>query len=399
MTFNRLIIIVSLLITLSFSSRIKRAPASNDNPASFFKGERYTANIFSIPTTMKLSQPWSGSYWPANKGGIGWRYGAKYLNYNQPSDHLSRYGTSTFSQYIKDNYSPAEKYDFLVGDYSYTLTHAVRYKMGRSAFWEGICHGWSPASFKEKTPMRSVTLYASDGVTPVTFYPDDIKALASQFWASSIGNYKTDTMGINGNSVDNNPASFYIAIGNLVGLRHTPMIYDATLGGAIWNYPAFTYTTTFYNIITNQNSNISGAKISISEAKSSSSYNARVGANNADPKCVYLIGVKMSVQYSNETQPNRGTPFPNQTAGKSYNFFLELDENNNIIGGTWVSNDHPDFIWKIDDIYGIKKDSLDIVNGFGGSSGQLRQMTSIAKKLSLKRQVIYSVMKYLVNNS
>lgn len=378
---------------------LQSAPSSNDSPASFFRSTGYVSNIFSLPTSKRLVQPWSGSYWPLNYGGISWRYSASYQIYNQPGDHNSRYGTSTFSTYIRDNYSPAEKYDFLVGDYSYTLTRYTRSRRGRAALWEGICHGWAPASIREPAPRRSVTLYASDGKTPVTFYPDDIKAIASQYYASAIKNYKTDIMGDNGTSYNNNPASFYLAITNLIGLRHTPMIYDASLGGAIWNYPAYFYSTSFYNPIYNTASNINGSMVSINLARASSSYNARIAANNASYGTYYLIGVIMSVQYTNETQPRRGATNPNATAGKTYNFILELDGRFNVIGGTWVSSDRPDFIWKINEAYGIRKDSLDNVNGFNGSSASLRAMTNTAKKLSQKSMPIYAIMRYLVLNS
>lgn len=348
---------------------------------------------------MRIVQPWSGSYWPATYGGIGWRYGASYQNYNQPADHNSRYRTSTFSTYIRDNYSPAEKYDFLVGDYSYTLTRTVRARRGRAALWEGICHGWAPAATREPEPRRTVTIYASDGFTPVTFYPDDIRALASQYYAAAIKNYKTDVMGSNGTTGSNNPASFYLAITNLIGLRHTAMIYDAALGGTIWNYPAYSYSTSFYNPISNTSGYLNGCIVTLSSALFSNTYNARVAANNASRATAYLIGGITTVEYSNETQPRRGTPYPNATARRVYKYILDLDANYNIIGGTWVSSDRPDFIWKINEAYGIKKDVLDTVGGFNGSSNSLRQMTQVAKKLSTKSMPIYSVMRYLVVNS
>ena len=267
--------------------------------------------------------------------------------------------------------------------------------------WEGICHGWAPASVYEPAPRRSVSLYASDGKTIVTFYPDDIKAIASQFYASSIKNYKTDIMGDNGTSYNNNAASFYLAVTNLIGRRHTPMIYDASIGGAIWNYPAYSYTNTYYNVATNTNSgsNINNSLLTISQAKISSTYNARVSASNASRGTVYLLGVKMSLTFSNEIQPNRGTPSPNASLTKSYNFILDLDSNYNIIGETWVNTDRPDFIWKINEGYGIKKDVNDNINGFSGSSSELRLMTATAKRLSTRSMPIYAVMKYLINNS
>ena len=395
----RIIHLFLIFLLLFSTSPLQSSPLSNDSPSTFFKSTGYVSNIYSLPTSMRISQPWSGSYWPLTYGGIGWRYNAQYQIYSQPSDHNSRYGTSSFSIYIRDNYSPAEKYDFLVGDYSYTLTRYTRTRRGRAALWEGICHGWAPAAVKEPTPKRSVTLYASDGRTKVTFYADDIKALASQYYASAMKNYKTDIMGDNGTYNNNNPASFYIAITNLIGLRKTAMIYDAAVGGTIWNYPAYSYSTSFYNPSTNLSSNINGSMVSIYYAALSNSYNARVAASNAAYGTAYLIGVVMTVHYTNETQPRRGTPFGNATAGRTYNFILELSSTYNIIGGTWVSADRPDFIWKINEAYGIRKDALDNVSGFNGSAVALRKMTATAKRLSMKSMPIYAIMRYLVLNS
>jgi hypothetical protein len=106
----------------------------------------------------------------------------------------------------------------------------------------------------------------------------------------------------------------------------------------------------------------------------------------------------MSLTFSDEIQPNSGNPNPNASLTKSYNFILDLDSNYNIIGGTWVSTDRPDFIWKINEGYGIKKDINDNINGFSGSSSELRLMTATAKRLSTRNMPIYAVMKYLIND-
>ena len=64
-----------------------------------------------------------------------------------------------------------------------------------------------------------------------------------------------------------------------------------------------------------------------------------------------------------------------------------------------MSTDRPDFIWKINEGYGIKKDVNDNINAFIGSSSELRLMTATAKRLSTRSMPIYAVMKYLINNS
>ncbi len=35
-----------------------------------------------------------------------------------------------------------------------------------------------------------------------------------------------------------------------------------------------------------------------------------------------------------------------QLANESYRYYLELDSNQKIIGGKWVSSERPDFLWR-----------------------------------------------------
>ena len=383
------------------------APSSNDLPSTFFKSTGYIKNIFSLPSSASLqTQPWSGSYWPNSNGGIGWRYSAQYQIYSQPYDHYSKYESSYFPSYVANNYSPSEKYDLLLGDYSYTLTRVVRSRIGTSATWEGKCHGWAPASFLEPRPTKPVTLYASDGYTPVTFYPDDIKALITQFYSESISNYRTDTMGSNcvsgknsNGCKDTNPSSFYLAITNLIGIQKRAMLIDSSLNYQVWNYPVYKYSTKYYNVNTNYIGSIKQSLVSVDVALKSKVNNAKVSAKQSAKGTRYLLGVKMTAYYSNEIVPNRTTQGSGLiSSNKVYNFILDLDKNYNIIGGSWVSSDHPDFIWKINES-GIFRDRYDNVFSFFGTSSELRRMTQTARMLSSKGQVIYAVVKYLVNKS
>jgi len=104
-----------------------------------------------------------------------------------------------------DDLSPAEKYDILVGN-TVCPTPADRelnnwndrcfgftkrsLRPGKGYWdeqkqvegWMGICHGWAPASYMERTPYTSVNVVSADGF-PMKFFPSDIKALASMMWA------------------------------------------------------------------------------------------------------------------------------------------------------------------------------------------------------------------------
>jgi len=79
-----------------------------------------------------------------------------------------------------------------------------------------------------------VTLTAYDGKTKITFWPDDIKALITAWWAQA--HYDTDFMGnsctstkvtkdtttglyLGKNCASNNAASWHIVFGNHVGIE------------------------------------------------------------------------------------------------------------------------------------------------------------------------------------
>jgi len=408
------LILILMQLAIISNKTLKVAPTSNDVPEIYFENTGYNRNIFNLPTSGQAAiTPWSGSYWPSAQGGIAMRYGAKYPSYSQSTDHKKRYGQAGFSQYVSDNYSAAEKYDLLLGDYSYTLTNKSLAKIGRAHSWEGICHGWSPASFLEPRPVRSVTLTAADGVSQITFLPDDIKGLISQWYASSLNLYKTNFVGAlcpnyiknlrniytDDKCGSNNPATFVTILANQIGIRHMNLLFDNQADPEKWNFPAYKYTLTYWNPLTNANtSSINDAFITIAQARGANDSFIRSAANMAAKGTEYITGVSISITYTKEVDPRRSvTPFNDQYGTENYRALLELDGNHNIIGGIWTSNVHPDYIWKVGSA--IKLMPEDNVTSFSGTSAELRRMTGTAKALSAKGQVIHSVVKFLVNNA
>ena len=43
--------------------------------------------------------------------------------------------------------------------------------------------------------------------------------------------------------------------------------------------------------------------------------------------------------------PRHGVPHEDKLKVVTYWYDLELDEDNNIVGGEWYTNRHPDFLW------------------------------------------------------
>ena len=176
--------------------------------------ENYTTKFSELPTEGEiLNRPWSGDYWPTQKGGISYRW---YVKNQIPEDSIQRFGydilnmkqyekdlknkkhlivqktkldfikefgpregQKKFKEYIKtapkgvispSELSPAEKYDLLIGDKNWSLTRWERErtdimklvdaikvdpKTNREDIiesWWGLCHAWAPATILYKNP-------------------------------------------------------------------------------------------------------------------------------------------------------------------------------------------------------------------------------------------------------
>ncbi|MCW0470914.1 hypothetical protein OH492_27090 [Vibrio chagasii] len=70
----------------------------------------------------------------------------------------------------RDDLSPAEKYDLLVGDENFTLTQRSC-QVGRDIMslvshverWMGLCHGWAPTAYMLPRPKQSLIVPDADG--------------------------------------------------------------------------------------------------------------------------------------------------------------------------------------------------------------------------------------------
>lgn len=176
--------------------------------------DRYTTVFHELPLEGEIqNRPWSGDYWPTQKGGISYRW---YVRKASPHDGLDRFGydllnmkkyqkdikskkhlinrktkiefireygpregIAKFNEYIKTapkividpaELSPSEKYDLFMGDKNWTLTRRERErsdikgliealkkdpKVNRENFipsWWGLCHAWAPATILYKNP-------------------------------------------------------------------------------------------------------------------------------------------------------------------------------------------------------------------------------------------------------
>jgi hypothetical protein len=313
-----------------------------------------------ISSTLRYS-PWSGSYWPTRMGGLGWRFAdAEFPG----ADFKSNY--AYFSSHPSESVdlallSPSEKYDLLLGDQTFALTKA-NWQKGLDIVaskpdvpsWYGICHGWSPAAYLENQPKHPVQVTLADG-RPETFYPSDIKALASALWAETnpdivfLGKKcakehpDEDDMGriVDPACFNTNPGTWHMALVNRIGIGHESFVIDATYDAEVWNQPVASYKYSYFNPQTFATSTgLFGSIIPIEK------FTLDKFKKYRSPNTKYIVGIALDLTYVEENNPNLNTG-PDRVARRTvrYIYDLELDQGHQIIGGEWYSNKHPDFLW------------------------------------------------------
>lgn len=283
------------------------------------------------------------------------------------------------SQSDLDQLSPSEKFDvykYMISpneSYSLSLTKDVLGKTGPyREYWEGICNGWTSASleFHEPEPLTiekkglKLNLGSSDLKALLSYYHDAMTTnlktqnlmmvnrvgnkcnttFAEEAWFIKDGveyyrtvkNGKIKTLKVPAECVDTNPGAFHVVIGNMIGLRKTGFTAEAVRDQEIWNQPVYEY------------------KSKVKKSK-------RV-RKNASKGTVAQYKVKMEMRYANDGgrkywindgtddefyawwNPTNGTS-NYRSAHKDLEYYVDVDRNNNIIGGMWLSYERPDFLW------------------------------------------------------
>jgi hypothetical protein len=359
--------------------------------------------------------PWSSSYWPIAKGVIANRYAdpgnpkstdwAANLGYYMavPSGSLGNSG----------RLSPAEKYDYLVGDHSYTLTRSMWQKVRNYAAdngviprWTGICHGWSPASLVYDEPVRSVTIPAYGGGS-IKLYPMDIKAMASQLWAEEVdvnfiggkckkSNPTRDSIGrvSSPECQDTNPGTWHMAVTNLVGVQNRGFIMDATFDMEVWNHPVYSYDYIYFNPQTLEPTPFwKQALVPVGR------YTIDKFKNYRAPGARYVIGVAMNVKYVVEVNPTTTERSQKLAKMVRYVYDLELDEGFNIIGGEWYTNMHPDWLWNTKGTRPVSAGVAELSETWDGQGPIPESWATATRSLSGKRELLSQIVETLVNLS
>lgn len=316
--------------------------------------------------------PWSDDYWATYRGGLAQRYAdpnfPRFTNWWRMKGYVEWYPLQevldTRDAVQIDMLSPAEKYGLWIGDAKDTLTRQAwadgetyANQLGRVEQWMGICHGWSPASFMEKKPLKKVTVTAADGHTQLNFYPADIRGLASLMWAKTVT--PTRYLGLrcnernvrryrNGAAVsteckDVNAGAWHVAVVSQIAGARRSLIIDATHDYEVWNQPVVGYRYTYFHPWTGEEvATIEQGSVRLSE------WTRDLYRQDRAPQAVTAVGVSMQLTYGIEIDPEQlenETARGEKTRTVEYRYDLELDAQGRIVGGEWYQYMHPDFLW------------------------------------------------------
>jgi hypothetical protein len=294
----------------------------------------YNRTLADLPLEAKLEKtPWTDTYWPSTRAGLANRWKDWSANsFEAPLKTKDEVKALTEKELAM--LSPAEKYDIFTGDYNYALTKHERKRTSPDAQgWEGLCHGWAPAAIHFQEP-KSVLLESTDGIK-VPFGSSDVKGLLT-FLQGQYSNARTKFLGSRCNidlsedpdaaskpeCRDTNAGAFHIVVTNQIGIKKESFVADVTRDLQVWNQPVHGFTT---KIVSYQDPSEGAATGTVKEAiiETTMTYTVEAGADwNA------LLG---SDRHSDSQE--------------YYEYRVELDADGKIIGGEWISESRPDFLW------------------------------------------------------
>ena len=208
--------------------------------------------------------------------------------------------------------------------------------------WWGLCHAWVPAAVLEPEPQAAAE---KDGVR---FDVSDLTALLitaydgteSMFLGSRCNAKEVERDPVTNRIMqdecrDTNAGSFHVVAANMLGLRKRAFAEDRTFDYEVWNQPVVRFAVTEQRKLTASEANV------LLKAAPRDAY-----AFNA--KAVEFIEIQAELDYITESLASTSPTTPTidrYTRTDEYHYILELDADRKIIGGEWLSDRHPDFLW------------------------------------------------------
>jgi len=359
---------IAVLATLCLASQAHAAKWDKLNSPFVFNSitKVMTETNFSrLPMSAKLKDDrlaWSENFWPSNKGGIAYRWNS--ANPQPFHYHLNtKEELKQMSEAELAELSPAELYDISQNDYQYTLTTRVLSTYNENKlWWEGICHGWALAAVNYPEPAP-VSLVNKDGIK-VHFGSSDVKGLLAMHDAfnskgrhASVGGRCGAEGKVAGEAfdedgdvpvpskvdaevaecADTNAGTFHLVITNMIGINSKGFVADVDRFNDVWNQPVYAYES---QVVEEKGVTARDVKDGVSRkvrVKTTMFYGDELEFFDAAEAATGYIGFVSKL-------PVTGTP-AQQTNKKEYDYVLELNSRGDIVGGEWISETRPDFLW------------------------------------------------------
>lgn len=340
------------------------------HPANFTRlaGLNIITNFNTLPKMGKLNDDrlgWSESYWPSNKGGISYRW-------NHPDPQPFQYRLHSKDELMKmsqeelGRLSPAELYDISNDDYNYTLTKRARsLYSSKDLWWEGICHGWAQAAVNYPEPEAIV--YTNKTGIKVPIGASDVKALLAMHESY---NFKGEKFGFAGRRCkvrgkvvgeaderdqpsdrlypatdlaespdckDVNAGSFHVIITNMLGLHGKGFVADIDRFNDVWNQPITAYKATILGEEPLDDSHRSMGIARRVKVKLTMTYGEELKFYTPE------LAAKGHLNFVSK-KPVTNTPHQ-KFLSKDYEYIVEVNSAGNVIGGEWLTQTRPDFMW------------------------------------------------------
>ncbi|KAJ3077433.1 hypothetical protein HK102_005243 [Quaeritorhiza haematococci] len=319
-----------------------------------------------IPTLAKHQPtPWPGSYWPFYRDATNFAWQGpgtlspteKYaeafgLDPHGLMETVSRY--TGIEKYLSDPEVNTEFFPRCTEHWECTnkdAYSACAKRPGASTgvcipLWYGLCHAWASAAIMEPEPKCPIW------VNGVEFRPKDLKGLMTLVYHAvdvptvfagarcdderpEVDEFSRFT---NPECRDLTPDVFHILTTNLIGKYQSTFIVDHDATAPVWNQPVRAYQ------IREQ------VKMSLEDG-ARRFFNTDYYPFNEHARS--LVATRMRLWWMLESEEdgsvlNKPGGVSTYTRAMDYEYVLEVDENDEIVGGEWIRNsrhNHPDFLW------------------------------------------------------
>lgn len=346
------------------------------NDPSRFEGE-FNYHLSDLPMSGTAErEAWPSTYWPTYENSIAvrWQRTGDFMNDLSPAEKYDMAfngwtppsGFQALRPFDRNSPVPGTGWDTSYYTQLGPLARHVSENMGNRAdrdlavrnnggptgsdewpveTWWGLCHAWVPAALLEDRPLRAVTYNG------VRFEVGDIEALLIAAYnrapADMIGGrcnagsgentVERDAQGraIDVDCRDSNPGAMHVILTNYLGLRSRGFAFDRTYDYEVWNQPVSGYE------ITRQE------EITVEQAQQLLGLTGNTYTLNPDARKLYRVNATVSwiTESHASTTPNETSRYTRQD---HYEYILEVDGSDRIIGGEWVGSSrtrHPDFLW------------------------------------------------------